>query len=351
MINTFFGNRRYILIYIGIWIFIAFIHIFVLLHIQKFSLHISFTESFISNFLLATLGLGLWISIFYSNIEKKSILTIIFNHILLCIIFLGIWLAIDYLILSSSFKDNTQYIKYLNASIPWRAGNGFLFYGLIIIVYYLMLYYQNFREKAVKESELKTLIKESELSSLKSQINPHFLFNSLNSISSLTIIEPEKAREMIIKLSDFLRYTISYNEEQLTSLEEELQNVNRYLDIEKIRFGKRLNIVMNTNEECLGKILPGLILQPLIENSIKYGIHDSIDESVVEIVTVCNADVLKVKIKNSYDQDFIEKKGEGVGLNNIRSRLNIMYNSDKLMNINKTNNTFEVTISFPQKIH
>lgn len=351
MLNTLFGNRRYIFIYTGIWIFITIIHIFLLLHIQKFSFKISATESIISNFFLAILGLGLWISIFYSNIENKSVLMKIFNHTLLCIIFLGIWLAIDYLILYSTFKNDTEYIKYLNSSIPWRIGNGFLFYGLIIIAYYLMLYYQNFREKVVKESELKGLIKESELSSLKSQINPHFLFNSLNSISSLTIIKPEKAREMIIKLSDFLRYSISFNEEKFTSLKKELENVNRYLDIEKTRFGKRLKIVSKISEESLEKTLPGLILQPLIENAIKYGVYESIEESEVEIITICNADVLRVKIKNSFDPDIIVEKGEGVGLKNIRGRLNIIYDNNNLMDISISNNTYEVTISFPQKIN
>lgn len=214
-----------------------------------------------------------------------------------------------------------------------------------------MLYYQNFREKVVKESELKGLIKESELSSLKSQINPHFLFNSLNSISSLTIIKPEKAREMIIKLSDFLRYSISFNEEKFTSLKKELENVNRYLDIEKTRFGKRLKIVSKISEESLEKTLPGLILQPLIENAIKYGVYESIEESEVEIITICNADVLRVKIKNSFDPDIIVEKGEGVGLKNIRGRLNIIYDNNNLMDISISNNTYEVTISFPQKIN
>jgi LytS/YehU family sensor histidine kinase len=275
----------------------------------------------------------------------------ILNHTLICVIFLGIWLAIDYYILNSTFKDNTEYIRYLNSSIPWRIGNGFLLFGLIIIAYYLMLYYQNFREKVVKESELRTLIKESELNSLKSQINPHFLFNSLNSISSLTILKPEKAREMIIKLSDFLRYTISYNEEKFTSLKNELENVNRYLDIEKTRFGNRLKIVLNISEESLGKTLPGLILQPLIENAIKYGVYESIDESVIEITTICNVNTLRVKIKNNFDPDIIVESGEGVGLKNISSRLNIIYENNNLMHISKSNNTYIVTISFPQKIN
>jgi two-component system LytT family sensor kinase len=200
----------------------------------------------------------------------------------------------------------------------------------------------------ISEGELKALIKESELSSLKSQINPHFLFNSLNSISSLTIISPERAREMIIKLSEFLRYSLSKDDKQLTTLGQEINNVNRYLDIEKIRFGKRLNILTKIGDECLGKKLPWLILQPVIENAIKYGVYENIEESTIELSCWCNKDMLRLSVSNNYDSDLIINKGEGIGLQNIRHRLRIIYNSDSLLKVNSTNGIFEVVFSFPQ---
>jgi two-component system LytT family sensor kinase len=331
-----------------LWVFISAIHSIILLLSRKFSLDILLTEGLLSNFLLGLFGIGLWISIFYSNIKHQALFTKIINHILLIVIFLGLWMLINYLILSSSFKNDSGYIYYLKSSIPWRLGNGFLFYGMIILAYYLLIFYQNFREKVVKESELKTLIKESELTSLRSQINPHFIYNSLNSISSLTIISPDKAREMVIKLSEFLRYSISQKDEQMTTLREELLNIGRYLDIEKIRFGDRLIVLENIDNQCMNKKLPGLILQPLIENAVKYGVYESIESTEIEIVTSCNAVALKVKIRNDYDPDFVSKRGEGIGLNNIRSRLGIIYRNDNLVTINKTGNIFEVIVIFPQ---
>ncbi len=331
-----------------LWVFISAIHSIILLLSRKFSLDILLTEGLLSNFLLGLFGIGLWISIFYSNIKHQALFTKIINHILLIVIFLGLWMLINYLILSSSFKNDSGYIYYLKSSIPWRLGNGFLFYGMIILAYYLLIFYQNFREKVVKESELKTLIKESELTSLRSQINPHFIYNSLNSISSLTIISPDKAREMVIKLSEFLRYSISQKDEQMTTLREELLNLRRYLDIEKIRFGDRLIVLENIDNQCMNKKLPGLILQPLIENAVKYGVYESIESTEIEIVTSCNAVALKVKIRNDYDPDFVSKRGEGIGLNNIRSRLGIIYRNDNLVTINKTGNIFEVIVIFPQ---
>jgi len=331
-----------------LWVFISAIHSIILLLSRKFSLDILLIEGLLSNFLLGLFGIGLWISIFYSNIKHQALFTKIINHILLIVIFLGLWMLINYLILSSSFKNDSGYIYYLKSSIPWRLGNGFLFYGMIILAYYLLIFYQNFREKVVKESELKTLIKESELTSLRSQINPHFIYNSLNSISSLTIISPDKAREMVIKLSEFLRYSISQKDEQMTTLREELLNLRRYLDIEKIRFGDRLIVLENIDNQCMNKKLPGLILQPLIENAVKYGVYESIESTEIEIVTSCNAVALKVKIRNDYDPDFVSKRGEGIGLNNIRSRLGIIYRNDNLVTINKTGNIFEVIVIFPQ---
>ncbi len=349
MLNNLLGNRRYLLIYILIWVFISIIHIILLLYTQKFTFELVLVESLVSNFLLAFLGLVLLVSIFYSNIRHQALLTKIINHIILIIIFLGLWVISDFLILGSFFKENPGYLEYLGTTIPWRVGNGFLFYGMVIIAYYMLIFYQNFRDQTVKESELKTLVKESELSSLKSQINPHFIFNSLNSISSLTIISPERAREMVIKLSDFLRYSISHTDEQMTSLKDEMQNISRYLDIEKIRFGNRLEVIENTDKQCLEKRLPGLILQPLVENAVKYGVYESVDQATIEISTSCSEDALKVKIRNDYDPDFVAKKGEGIGLKNIETRLGIIYKNENLMVINKSSNTFEVSIIFPQE--
>ena len=211
------------------------------------------------------------------------------NHLSACVVTVAIWIAITYFFLYSLFDGQTVYLDFLRKSLPWRAGIGILFYGVIILVYYLMIFNRNIREKLVQEAELKSLVKETELNSLKSQINPHFLFNSLNSISSLTMFQPEKAQEMIIKLSEFLRYSISIKAEKLTSLQDEISNINRYLDIEKIRFGKRLAFDLQGIEPCRELKVPGMILQPLVENAVKYGVHESIDESKIEINCSCNS--------------------------------------------------------------
>jgi LytS/YehU family sensor histidine kinase len=298
--------------------------------------------------LFSAIGLGLWYPIFFGKSEEEKMVSIVINNLVGCIMAVGFWIGLTYFLLVSVFNHNQDYLSFIRKSIPWRAGIGIIFYEVIIMVYYLIIFYRNNKENQVKEAELKALVKESELKSLKSQINPHFLFNSLNSISSLTMIEPSKAQEMIIKLSEFLRYTTSNKEERLTTLEQELANVNRYLDIEKIRFGKRLSVKQEIGENCRNLRLPGLILQPLVENAIKFGVYESTEGSLIEMICSCNSSALSIVVRNDWDPDFQANKGEGIGLRNIRSRLRILYNRDDLLNIRKDHNIFEITIIFPQ---
>lgn len=348
MNNPLYGQRTYYSLYAAFWILVAAVHLIILLSYHDFSVEISLSEAIVGNFIIAVLGLSLWYPVFYISNRRSNILISLLQQLFMSVIASVLWFGVTYLFLATTFRENPEYISYLKESVPGRMLAGLVYYFLIMLLYNLIIYYHNFREKVISEGELKALIKESELNSLKSQINPHFLFNSLNSISSLTIISPERAREMIIKLSEFLRYSLSKDDKQLTTLGQEINNVNRYLDIEKIRFGKRLNILTKIREECLDKKLPWLILQPVIENAIKYGVYENIEESTIELSCWCNKDMLRLSVSNNYDSDLIINKGEGIGLQNIRHRLRIIYNSDSLLKVNSTNGIFEVVFSFPQ---
>jgi two-component system, LytTR family, sensor kinase len=341
-------NTKIFITYLIIWSVIIAIHIFILIYFNNYGLPISLSESLVFNVLYLLLGIGIWYPVYYTDLEKNKVVNFITNHLASSSLAVGIWLWLGYIVLTNLFSGSQEYIYYLNASIPWRVGLGFLYYVLIISNYYLLIYYQNFKENLIRESELKALIKESELSSLKSQINPHFLFNSLNSISSLTMVSPEKAQEMVINLSDFLRYSLSHRKELLTTLDKELLNIDRYLKIEKTRFGNRLFVEKKIGENCLNNYLPGLILQPIIENAVKYGVYESTERSTITISAVCCEGLLEVSIINDYNPDFISKKGEGIGIRNVSSRLKIQYGREDLLKINKKENSFEVNMRFPQ---
>lgn len=348
MQNPVLENRKTWLAYLSSWILVACIYVLQLALTTNVPLYKITGESLIVNGLFAAMGIVLWYPLFYGKPENEKTANFIIRHIFACLTAVGIWIGILYLLLYGVFGSDPDYRTYLNESLVLKAATGILYYWLIILAYYLLLFYRNMKKGLVKEAELKTLVKESELSSLKSQINPHFLFNSLNSISSLTMIHPEKAQEMIIKLSEFLRYSISNKDENLTTLLAELENMNRYVDIEKIRFGERLNIVQQIDKEALELKLPGLILQPVMENAVKYSIYQITGKTDIELVCKSQPGLLFITVKNPYDPDAGLNKGAGFGLQNIRNRLRIIYNRDDLMDIQKDLHFFEIRIAIPQ---
>jgi two-component system, LytTR family, sensor kinase len=348
VLNPILKYRKNLVGYCIVWTVITVLNFFILLHYYHFEITNSLTECLIFDGLFAILGIGIWYPVYYTDLEKNNIFNLLINHIAAGILAVGLWISLGYMLLTAILVSSQEYIHYFIATIPFRAGFGFLLYVLIASIYYLMIYYQNFKDKIVGESELKALVKESELNSLKSQINPHFLFNSLNSISALTMISPEKAQDMVINLSGFLRYSLAQKNEALTTFEKELNNIDRYLKIEKIRFGDKLTVKKEINEPCLRYLLPGLILQPIIENAVKYGVYESIQQSNITIVSNCSEDMLIVSVRNDYDPDFVSKKGEGIGIRNVSSRLKLQYNRDDLIRLNNDSSIFEVTMRFPQ---
>jgi sensor histidine kinase YesM len=308
----------------------------------------SLTDGIVFNVFFAILALGIWYPVRFINLKNTSTSDIILNHLGAAAISVVIWYLSSYGTLSYIFRDQKNYILFLNGSAPWRFAVGLFYYIITIFIYYLYISFRNMEEKIAQEAELKGLIRETELNLLKSQINPHFLFNSLNSISSLTITNPEKAQEMIIKLSDFLRYSIGQKEKQLVSLQDELHNINLYLDIEKTRFGEKLNFNINVPEGCRSKLLPNMILQPLVENAIKHGVYESTDPITIWVSCEEEGNSMKVTVKNNFDPESRRKKGTGMGLKNIQNRLKIIYQADYLMKVFRDDSIFNVSISFPQ---
>ncbi len=348
MQNPITHHRNSLYAYFFVWFIVICVHVILLSFYADIPVFTAVMESLTANLLFAAIGLGLWFPVFYGKPEGENAFNFIIRHVFACLAAVALWIAIQYIILYTVFGSDSGYIEYFKKSIPWRLATGILFYWLIILVYFLMIYYRNIKSNLIKEAELKTLIRESELNSLKSQINPHFLFNSLNSISSLTMTHPEKAQEMIIKLSDFLRYSVTNKDEKLTSLRDEIENVNRYLDIEKIRFGKRLSVNQQINESVPDMKLPGLLLQPLIENAIKYSIYENPEPATIELICKSQPDILLITVKNQYDPEMNQQRGAGLGLQNIMNRLKIIYNRDDLMAIRKDNNVFKISILIPQ---
>ncbi len=276
MINPFVKNVKSFSIYLLSWIFISMVHASILYYVIDFPLTNCITDSLVYNFIFFILGISFWYSTKFISFEAYSTLKVVTNHITAAFFASGLWILLGYWILTSIFSQDRNYLNFLFDSLVWRFFVGMLFYLIIVAVIYIIIYYGNFQEKVLREAELKTLVKEAELKSLKYQINPHFIFNALNSISALTISEPSLAQEMTINLSTFLRKTLSSNEIQISKLEEELKNSKLYMDIEKIRFGDKFTYSEEIGEGCCELEVPSMILQPIFENAIKHGVYESI---------------------------------------------------------------------------
>ncbi len=346
MLNPITSNKQYLINYGIVWSIIIGAHFAVLHWYYQFSFGISIVDSLLFNVFFAFLGISLWYLVRY-NKSNQNFISLLTSHLVSSLLIIGFWLLSGYLILKYSIND-ADYALFLDSSFPWRIVSGMFYYSLFILVYYVVVYYQDIQHKIKEESTLKTLIKEVELNALKNQINPHFLFNSLNSVSSLTITSPERAQEMIIKLSEYLRYSLSNKEQQVTTLETELENIKLYLEIEKIRFGDRLSFQFNCDNASLKATIPAMILQPLFENAIKHGVYESVETVDVVFNVKLHQSNLNISLVNDFDPEAKKTKGEGIGLKNTRERLFLIYKKNDILRINKAENKFIIDLNIPQ---
>lgn len=191
------------------------------------------------------------------------------------------------------------------------------------------------------------LAREAQLKALKAQINPHFLFNSLNSISALTSLEPARAREMCIGLADFLRASLRLGERDTVPFSEELALTNMYLGVEQARFGERLRLVRDIDPACHNCDVPALLIQPLVENAVKHGIAMMAEGGEIRISGQRDRDLLRFSVSNPFDPDAPGQARTGIGLRNVRDRLQARYGSAGKLQIQATGSHYQVTISFP----
>jgi len=348
MTHPILKSKLYSGLYYLFWLIIAFGHFMANMKVFGAPLYVAITDSLIYNLIYSFFGLALWFSVRYSQMEKYDAITLVLQHLSIVAVTMVGWLTLGYYSVKMMPFSQSDFLLLYDNSLIWKIINGLLYYALITLIYYVIIYYNNFKEKLIRETELKTTVQKAELNVLRSQINPHFLFNSLNSISALTIKEPSKAREMVSQLSDFLRYSIHESTDKLTVFEKEIDVVSNYLAIEKVRFSERMEIKEDLDESCLGAKLPNMILQPLVENAMKYGVAQNTGKSIILIQAGCFQGFLKFQIENSYDTETSLKKGTGIGLDNIRKRMQLTYGRNDLMQISDKDGIFRVILTFPQ---
>ncbi len=263
----------------------------------------------------------------------------------------GICVLITKGLLWTIFKNDSNYTQALSQSTGVRFWILFLLIGCMSMM--CLLWYTQEEQQITNErkTDLEKLSREAELFKLRQQLQPHFLFNSLNSISALTGAQPEKARHMIQQLSDFLRGTLKKDDQQWNTLQEEIEYLRLYLDIEKVRFGHRLQTKIIYTDEVLLLKLPSLLLQPVVENAIKFGLYDTTGEVLIKLEAAKENNYLKITVNNPYDPETSQPlKGTGFGLASVQRRLYLLFARQDLLQTQKDETNFITTILIPQII-
>ena len=247
-------------------------------------------------------------------------------------------------------EKEQAYLVFLQQSFWVRLGMSFLLLGCMTVI--CVLWYTSAEEQVnlQRKNDAEKLSRDAELYKLRHQLQPHFLFNSLNSISALVCSNPEEARKMVHQLSDFLRATLK-EEEQWITVAEELRSLELYLDIEKVRFGHRLSTVMNKPDDILEMKLPPLLLQPVVENAIKFGLYDTTDNVTIAITASLENKLLKIIVTNPFDSETSASlHGTGFGLSSVKRRLYLLFARNDLVDTSASDNIFTTVLRIPQSL-
>ena len=281
------------------------------------------------------------------SIEKvipKLIIAIVVTAVLYSLIML---VAVDFFNLS---VEGTRRLTFMARLLGSTVDN-----GLFILPWVLIYYFYHFIEKSRKQQldtlKLESLIKELELKTIKAHINPHFIFNSLNSIRALVVENPERARAAITELSNILRSSMQVEKVETVSFEKELDIVKDYLALENMRFEDRLRIEYEIDEDTLDQPVPPMMLQTLVENAIKHGISKQIKGGVVRIISDFKDNYHELAVQNTGVLNGYTN-GEGFGLSSTTNRLNLLYGDDAKFEINQLSPTLvEAKVKIPVNVN
>jgi signal transduction histidine kinase len=213
----------------------------------------------------------------------------------------------------------------LGAEVPLLVGIGTAYYLLAVVYHYLVLALGASAEAEREAVEARALAREAELKALRAQLDPHFLFNALHSISALTALDAHRARDMTLALSEFLRRTSRLSDRARVTLDEELALARGYLKVESYRFADRLRVQQAINEACLPCRLPPLLLQPLVENAVRHGVAHLSETCEIRLEGRCQGDTLVLRVENDVAPDAPPSRGTGRGLALVRRRLRAQY--------------------------
>lgn len=295
--------------------------------------------------LLLLLGFGLLENIFRVYIPQNSQFLLVF---ILPLIFAVSSVFVGELMLKYLLSSETSYLDFVEL-ISLLKG---VILGILFFFWSVLLVFSAKIEDQIKTKErqekIQDMTKEAELYHLRQQLQPHFLFNSLNSINALVKSQPDKAREMILNLAEFLRGTIKKDDQKWISILEEKDYLQLFLEIEKVRFGHRLKVNIEFDHNAADMKIPQLLVQPLLENAIKHGLYGMTGEVYIDIKFFKEGQYLKTVISNPFDPNSTPTKGAGFGLEVVKRRLFLLFGRNDLIQTDQSNDIFTVNLKIPQ---
>ena len=336
------------LIYAALWVILAIAQSVFFVYSEDFSWIVSFADSAVFNAIFGIIGLGIYFMVRYSGNQGHGFIEQLLFYFTGAVLSVGLWLGLSYTIITSiDLEGFDNYHHFLLHSLLLRALIGILVYSLLFVLFKYLRQAKELAEKSEHEASLTGMLRDAELNMLRSQIRPHFLFNSLNSVSALTLSNPDKAQEMVVKLAEFMRYSLGISGNAFNSVKSEVHQAGIYLDIEKVRFSDRMNVEIEMDELCSEIQMPALITQPLLENAIKHGINTMTEASLIKVNISCTDNLLHFVVTNSFDPDAAPRQGTGTGLANIKKRLAALYGRYDLLTTTIENNIFSIDLKIP----
>jgi two-component system sensor histidine kinase AlgZ len=344
-----FANLRRLGLYLLAWIPVAGL----LAYLLAIPGHITVREAVILSIpmclVYAFVCLSAWYSCRGNPVEKYGLGRLLSTHVTAALIASIVWavVAVGMARVMERVGTAPGLSTRLRPDTPLIFGSGLLLYLLSVTFYYIIIAVDASRDAEARVMKASVLARDAELKALKAQVNPHFLFNSLNSISALTSSDAAKAREMCVLLGDFLRRTLGLGEKTAIPLEEELSLIHAFLAVEKVRFGARIRMEENIDKDALDVPVPPLLLQPLVENAVVHGIANLVEGGWIRLNVQCQDGDLSIIVENSFDPDAPPRRKSGVGLVNVRQRLQARYGNRARFAVNAEGENFRVAISLP----
>ena len=347
MIHPLLEDRRGLLLYLAVWLLLG-----VVLALPAVGLEVARWPTallaFVPPFMLfSSLCLTAWYPCRANPLGSTSALRLVAVHVSAGLVSSLVWFALATIWASRVPLANGAPAP-PSPELPRYLALGMLFYLLAATLHYLMLAFEESRQAQERALELRVLAREAELAAYKSQIDPHFLFNCLKSISSLCGSRQHRERGRAMRLGEFLRASLRMADRELIPLAEEVELALGYLEIERTRFGDRLVIESVIEDDALDFPVPSLLLQPLLENAVKHGLANLVEGGVVSLAARRVGPRLRIEVANPVDPDQTAPRGEGIGLDNVVGRLELLYRGTAQLEVHRAADAFRVTIELPE---